>query len=384
MPELRDTYADLSGVYYRVEAAASLLGVTPLTLRRWDGETAEPAPRATDLGISKTAFRVYTPEKLFSLAAWRRERGRGQPPMTKERPAIITVHIVKGGTGKTTTAVETAVHLQMLGLRVLVIDLDVQANATQALGYNSAYTLDDAQNLGLSAKAIVTHTFADVIERWLRTQDPATEQQPSPPLDDLIKQPFGVHGPHLIPADLYLDRLERVLSRVATPAIAFDYLFTAASKGQTPSLPLDDYDVVILDCPPSTNTVTYAALYAADMVVAPTVMDSYAMKGLTRLSSVMQSTQATTGREYAVRILRTHYRPRLKRTAAVDAILAPYEKYLAPQTIPALEAFPAASDQYLPLMLFKPRSPGTLAYRAFAADIYAWITKRAKQKRTLQ
>ena len=120
---------------YRLRAAGALLGVTDNTVRSYADGAGIPIRRANDLKAGAPAVRVFEPETLFKLAAWRRAQGylKGLPPGVG--PIVITVDVIKGGTGKTTTSVELALHLQLLGMRTLLIDLDSQANATQLMGY---------------------------------------------------------------------------------------------------------------------------------------------------------------------------------------------------------------------------------------------------------
>ncbi len=118
--------AKIDALKYRTRAACALLGVSDVTLRSYSENSGIEIQRAA----TAVAVRLFDINTLFRLTDWRRASGLVKVPKQAGKPVFVTVDVVKGGTGKTTTAVETAIHLQFLGLRVLAIDLDVQANLT--------------------------------------------------------------------------------------------------------------------------------------------------------------------------------------------------------------------------------------------------------------
>src|SRR5450830_515521 len=140
---MRSTYARTDALLYRLRAAGSLLGVTDNTLRSYADGAGIEVKRASDITPGAPSIRVFQPDTLFKLAAWRRAQGNTKFPKAGSGPVVISVDVVKGGTGKTTTAVELALHLQLMGLKTLLIDLDSQANATQMFGYEPDLTLEE-------------------------------------------------------------------------------------------------------------------------------------------------------------------------------------------------------------------------------------------------
>lgn len=157
----------------------------------------------------------------------------------------IAIANQKGGVGKTTTAVNVAVALGDLGQRVLVVDLDPQANATSGLGVD--YRILD---LG-SYEAIIGDAHpVDAIQ-------PAVREGV-----DLLPA-----TPNLAGANVELVELDRREFRLAD-ALA---------------LIRDDYDYVIIDCPPSLGLLTVNALAAADEVLIPVQTEFYALQGIDQL-----------------------------------------------------------------------------------------------------
>jgi chromosome partitioning protein len=178
------------------------------------------------------------------------------------RPAttrVITVANQKGGVGKTTTAVNLAAALALHGLRVLVVDLDPQGNASTALsvdhsvGVRSTYdVLLDGRPL---AEAVVPVEVADTL--WCV---PATLDLAGAELE-LSSQVAREH------------RLERAMSAyLADASESLDYLF--------------------IDCPPSLGLLTLNALVAAREVLIPIQCEYYALEGLAQLLGTIEMVQA--------------------------------------------------------------------------------------------
>lgn len=375
----RDTYALTAPLQYRLRAAGALLGVTDNTLRGYADTAGIEVKRASDITPGAPAIRVFAPETLFQLAQWRRSQGyvKGPAPVG---PTVITVDVIKGGTGKTTTSVETALHLQLLGLRVLLIDLDIQANATQLMGYEPDLTLDEAEAYGVSEEAIVTDTFAAVLLPYLESKTRGGPTKATSAVN-VIKKPFGENGPHLIPADTYLGDVEQALANAkGQREMYIRQLLAASRQGAIPGFNASDYDVIIFDCPPSVSFTSTAALAAADFVIAPIRLDAFSVKGLTKLMGEINALDET----YSVRpelvILPTHYAPQLARIGRMQTQLNNYRDLLAPNVISVSEEFPKSLDNYLPLTLQKPTSNPAKEYKLFAEHMHAKILLKAAEK----
>ena len=161
---------------------------------------------------------------------------------------IVAVVNQKGGVGKTTTAVNVAAALTDMGKKVLLCDFDPQANASSGLGIQKkklTKTVYDTIINDLPARdAIVTTKYADVL----------------PASADLAGA--GVELITLADANY---RLRSVLSQVK-----------------------DDYDLILIDCPPSLEMLTINALAAADSILIPVQCEYYALEGLSDLMATMR------------------------------------------------------------------------------------------------
>lgn len=374
----RSTYADVAALQYRLRAAGALLGVTDNTLRNYSDNAGIAVRRASEITPGAPAVRVFDPETLFHLAQWRRDQGyiKGPPPLSG--PTTIAVDVIKGGTGKTTTAVELSLHLQLLGMRVLLIDLDVQANATQLMGYEPDLTQDEAEAYGVNESAIITNTFASVLLPYIESRARGMRQAS---IANVIKKPFGEHGPHLIPADTFLGDVEQTLANAkGQRELYVKQLLSAAVDGAVPGFNVKEYDIIIFDCPPNVSFTSTAALAAADFVVAPIRLDAFSVKGLTKLMRELDGLDEA----YKVRpelvILPTHYQPQLARIGRMQTQLNKYRDLLAPNVISASEEFPKSLDNYLPLTLQKPTCNASKEYRMFAEFILGKILDKTLTK----
>ena len=366
--ELRDTFAHIENLSYRLRAASALLGVTDNTLRGYADTAGIHIRRASDLQPDAPAIRIFDPNTLFQLAQWRRAQGYLKSP-SRTKPVVITVDVIKGGTGKTTTAVEVAVHLQFNGLRCLLVDLDVQANATAMMGYEADFTAEEAQAYQLSDKAIVRHTLANILIPFIENQRTDSTHHTIP--HDVIKMPFGPYGPHLIPADTFLSDVEQAITLVRGPReLTIKTMLEYATNGHLKGLDLSAYDVIVFDCPPNVSFTSTAALAASDLVVAPVRLDAYSVKGLSKLISEINGLNKAYGVSPELVILPTHYAPQLARIGRMQAKLDHYKGALAPCVISASEEFPKSLDGYLPITLQKPTSHASQEYRMFADFLY--------------
>ena len=370
----RNTYAKIDELKYRTRAACALLGVSDVTLRSYSENSGIEVQRAAT-GVAVRLFDINT---LFRLTDWRRASGLVKVPKQAGKPVFVTVDVVKGGTGKTTTAVETAIHLQFLGLRVLAIDLDVQANLTQCFGYEDDIVLEEIERFGVTKEALIEQTFAKLVKPFIEYK---RTRRAMPDLTGMIKKPFGQHGPHVIGADTYLGDLELDIANSTGPReMLFKAMFDLSLEGKIPGFDLSQYDVVIMDCPPNVSLTSTAALAAADLVIAPVRMDSFAVKGLRRLIGEIESVEES----YKVRpelvILPTHYSPQFSRISRMQASVNQYADSLAPHPISLSEEFPKAIENYLPLALQRPTSNASKEYQVFAEFIHGKILQIAATK----
>jgi len=158
---------------------------------------------------------------------------------------VISIVNQKGGVGKTTTAINVGVALGSIGARVLIVDLDPQANATSGLGINYR---------------TIPHGVYEAISGQVRTVD-AIRESGRPGLHVLPStQNLAGANVELVTVDRREFRLADALAQVA-----------------------DRYDYLLIDCPPSLGLLTVNALTAADEVLIPVQCEYYSLEGLGQL-----------------------------------------------------------------------------------------------------
>jgi chromosome partitioning protein len=165
---------------------------------------------------------------------------------------VIAVLNQKGGVGKTTSTINIAAGIAKAGLRVLVIDLDPQANAT------SGFSVD---------KSKLTVSIYDVLVAK------------APAVTTIVKT--STQGIDIIPATTSLAAAEQELVSV----MSRESVLKQAIEGL-------DYDIVLIDCPPSLGLLSINALVAADKVLVPVQAEFYALEGLGLLIQTIQRVQA--------------------------------------------------------------------------------------------
>ena len=162
---------------------------------------------------------------------------------------IFAIANQKGGVGKTTTTVNLSASLATFNNRVLLVDCDPQGNATSGFGIN---------------KNTITKTVYDVL---INNVDPKYTLQMTP------------YGVTILPSSINLAGAEVELVNV----IARENKLRAALDTLR-----DDYDYILIDCPPSLGLLTVHALTAADSVIIPIQCEFYALEGVTQLFNTIE------------------------------------------------------------------------------------------------
>jgi chromosome partitioning protein len=249
----------------------------------------------------------------------------------------ITIAVInqKGGVGKTTTCVNLADALVREGKTVLVMDLDPQGNCTDCF----SVTQDEIEK-----------TIYEVL----------IEDEPIENVAIKLKD-----GLYLVPSTMHMSDGERILS---SKNYRETYLKKAIAKMQV------DLDFIILDCPPSLNTISLNALSAADEVLITLQAEYLAAFGLTQLSATIDEVKENINPNLSVLgILITMFDSRLAISKEIVADLS--------ERFPGLKVFQSkirrnvaladASAQGKTIFDYKPRSPGAKAYAALAKEILA-------------
>ena len=377
MSDLRPTYAYIGAVEHRLKSAAALLGVSENTLRTTLSESGIEVRRANHDNPNAPAVRLFDLPTIFQIADYRRAKKLTKGPEGK-KPIVIAIEIIKGGTGKTTTAAEVAVQLQLQGLKVLGIDIDIQANFTQLMGYEADLTEDEAALYGLTEEAIVNGTFATICGPFIERNGRPVDAKA------IIKYPFGPSGPAIIPADTFFSDLEHDISKTGGKReLVFQKFFKESLAGNVPGLNVGDFDVVLFDCPPNISFVATNALASADIVIAPVKMESFSVKGLSRLIGEVHTLKTEYGNEVKdpeLVILPTYYSTNLPRVGRMQEKLSQYRANTSPVSISQSEEFPKSTDNYMPLTVIKPTCQPVKEYRMFVDHLIKKINEVSKAR----
>ncbi len=264
----------------------------------------------------------------------------GGAPVPLELPRVIAIANQKGGVGKTTTAVNLGASLAELGFRVLVIDLDPQGNATTGLGLNPRDVSGSIYDVLLQEAA-----FEDCIE------------------------PTAIKNLFVAPATIDLAGAEIEL----VPQISRELKLRKAVNSVR-----DDYDIMLIDCPPSLGLLTVNGLAAADDVIVPIQCEYYALEGLGQLLRNVGLVQANLNPDLDVRgIVLTMYDARTKLADQVEAEVRNYfgpkvYKTIVPRTVRLSEA-PSYGQ---PIIVFDGTSRGAKAYRDLAKEVSHGASRR--------
>lgn len=280
--------------------AAKLIGVSDGYLRQLSISGEGPQPST----ISATGRRSYTLEDVNALRAHLAGQGgtktkqyiRHRDQDGKEQLQVLAVTNFKGGSGKTTTTAHLAQHLALQGYRVLAIDLDPQASLSALFGYQPELDL----------------TGNDTLYGAIRYDDERV------PLNQIIRKTY-FDGLDLVPGNLELQEFEHATPRhLATRRDGDDEglhaLFFARVQTAIATV-ADEYDIVVLDCPPQLGFLTLGALCAATSVIVtihPQMLDVASMSQFLFMTSDLLSVVREAGGELNFDFLRyliTRYEP---------------------------------------------------------------------------
>ncbi len=246
--------------------------------------------------------------------------------------AVVAIVNQKGGVGKSTTAINLAAYLAGKGERVLVVDMDPQANATSGLG--------------VSAEGGCMY---DVL-------------LDGRPLQEVVR-PTRVEGLEVAPSTINLVGAEVEL----VSSLAREYKLKKALQ----KLPEHAYERVLVDCPPSLDLLTLNALAAADEVLIPIQCEYYALEGLTQLMQSIRMVREELNPGLRIGgVLLTMFDPRTNLSRqVVEEVRSFFGDSVFKTIIPRNVRLSEAPSFGLPIALYAPRSTGAEAYEAVAEEV---------------
>lgn len=256
-------------------------------------------------------------------------------------PRVIAIANQKGGVGKTTTTVNLGAALSELSYRVLVIDLDPQGNATTGLGV-------DARNFDLSMYDVMMHDA---------------------PLEDCI-EPTNLQNLFVVPATIDLAGVEIELVSAFSRELKLKRAVDAV---------VDEFDFVLIDCPPSLGLLTVNGLAAAREVLVPIQCEYYALEGLGQLLRNVHLVATNLNSELEVStIVLTMFDARTRLAIDVaEEVRRHFTERVCRSVIPRTVRLSEAPSFGQPITVFDPTSRGAVAYRELAKEVSHGAPKRA-------
>lgn len=246
---------------------------------------------------------------------------------------VIAVANQKGGVGKTTTAINMSACLAAIGQKTLLLDTDPQANATSGLGFDPRQLSTSIYHVLLDGMALSEVTISTKLE--------------------LLS---------LVPANFDLVGAE----------VEMTTLMARENKLRTALQPvLDEYEYIIIDCPPSLGLITLNSLTACDSILIPIQCEYYALEGLGQLLETITLVQENLNADLKIEgVLLTMQDKRIKLS---EQVILEVQKFFGGQVyntiIPRNVRLSEAPSFGKPVILYDAKSSGAKAYMELAKEI---------------
>ena len=246
---------------------------------------------------------------------------------------IIAIANQKGGVGKTTTTINLSASLAEKGMKVLTVDMDPQGNATSGLGID---------------KSKVEHTIYHMI---ISECDISMCTTPS-----IVKNLF------VLPSDMNLAGAEIELIGIDEKEFIIKKEIEKVK---------DQYDYILIDCPPSLNTLTVNAMTTADTVLVPIQCEYYALEGLSQLIHTINLVKKRLNPKLNIEgVVYTMYHARTNLSLqVVENVRSNLDQKIYSSIIPRNVRLAEAPSHGLPITMYDSRSVGAEAYRELAQEV---------------
>lgn len=248
---------------------------------------------------------------------------------------IITILNQKGGVGKSDSSVNIAYGLASQGYKTLLIDLDPQGHSSDrfVIEKNENLTIKEAfTNKNLNIKSLIVPALAK---------------------GEIITNLF------VIPSDISLAMVaEHITMKIHKEKLLFNHFKQVR----------DEYDYIILDCPPNLGVLTINAIFVGDLVIIPVKYEKESLKGVRDLFVTLEEVRE--GSNFTYKILRNYYDKSTTVTNEyIEGILQNYTTNTFKTRIRKCEAIKQASIEDLPVALFAPKSTGSQDYSELVGEI---------------
>jgi chromosome partitioning protein len=264
----------------------------------------------------------------------------GKPAMKPDaaRPRVLAIANQKGGVGKTTTAINLGTALAAIGEHVLIVDLDPQGNASTGLG--------------IERKSRRTSTY-DVLTGAM-------------PMRDAVLQ-TGVPQLYIAPSTLDLSGLELEIGQQRDRAFRLRNALRQLNSGTR----TQDFNYVLVDCPPSLNLLTVNAMAAADSILVPLQCEFFALEGLSQLLKTIEQVKTTLNPTLSIHgIVLTMYDSRNNLSGQVVADVRQFMGNKVYETIIPRNVRVSEAPSYgKPVLVYDLKCVGSEAYLRLATEI---------------